>query len=91
MRFSIPKDMVINMENNKIAVKGSSSTTGMEICPQLSPATICWNKVNAAAKMVSKPAAHLSHPSKVKRLAMGCKSSTSNHQIRLAFRVRSHF
>ena len=68
--------MVIKMEKSRTAVHGAVSTKGMEMVPQESPATICWNKVRAAAKMPRKPSGHRSQSSQVMPDVMGCNTST---------------
>ena len=83
MRYQCVQHMVkqlvkqsIAVQNKIAAVQGSASTSGRDMVPQASPATICWKRVREAAKILLNPLAQRSHWWKSSRDVMGWKSST---------------
>ena len=60
IKFMTPKDTVIIMKERRGKVQAFSLIKGIEICPQLSPATICWKSVMDDSQTLVKPYAHRS-------------------------------
>mmetsp|Transcript_82204 Transcript_82204/g.237559 ORF Transcript_82204/g.237559 Transcript_82204/m.237559 type:complete len:259 (+) Transcript_82204:751-1527(+) len=81
MTFKIIKFVVKKTMAKNTAVTGSSSMTGIDTRPQLSPVTSCCVKVNNDAQVDSKARGHRGQPSYAPVLAMrwftGCNTCTA--------------